>query len=170
MFSEDCGPGLECAGNICTTGQQCNPPHEPNNTENQAHWLPGITDHDSDGSSIMGQLDGNTDVDWFAYHGTDVWNAIVNPWASVNVNALELCIHAECVNGLENTNVTCPQGTTQQPSSGGRPGCCGTNTGNGFELNLSCGGWFGDDSAYIYMRVAGAQAGVCQNFTLSYHF
>jgi hypothetical protein len=170
MFSEECSGELVCVGNQCTTAQQCEAPHEPNNTEAQAHWLPGITDHDSDGSSIMGKLDGSSDVDWFAYEGTDVWNAIVNPWASLNVNALELCIHAECLNGLENTDVSCPQGTTQQPSPAGRPGCCGTNTGSGFELNLSCAGWFGDDSAHIYMRVSGAQAGVCQNFTLSYHF
>jgi hypothetical protein len=171
MFSEDCSGALECIDDTCTALQECDAPHEPNDIESQAHWLGMITDSDGDGSSIMGKLDGNTDFDWFAYHGVDGWSAVVNPWASVNVNALELCIHAECVNGLASTSVTCPQGTTQQPSPQGRPGCCATNTANeGFEIDMSCGGWFSDDSAYIYMRVSGAQAGVCQSFSLSYHF
>jgi hypothetical protein len=172
MFTEDCDAGLVCLGDVCTAEQQCEPdPNEPNGGENQATVLPGIGDSDGDGSTVMGQLAGASDYDWFVYTGSDNFGSVVNPYGGVNVNALELCLHFECLSGLENTTVACPMGTTQQPSPGGRPGCCATNT-TGFELDISgCStGGLGDDSGYVYMRVGGAEAGVCQDFTLSYHF
>lgn len=170
MFNEDCAGELMCPDGTCESVAECGDDrNEPNNGEIQAALLGSITDDDDDGSMVAGELEAPTDIDWFRYEGDDTALAIVGPYAQVNVNDLELCIHAECVNGLENTEVSCNEGTTLQPSPNGRPGCCGTNTG-GFDISLSCGGTFSDDSALIYMSVTGSEPGVCQEYTLTYNF
>ncbi len=170
MFNEDCAGSLTCPEGTCVSALECgDDPNEPNNGEIQAASLGPISDDDDDGSMVSGELEAPTDIDWFVYEGDDTALAIVSPYAQVNINDLELCIHAECVNGLENTDVSCNEGTTLQPSPNGRPGCCGTNTG-GFDISLSCGGTFSDDSALIYMSVAGSEPGVCQEYTLTYNF
>jgi hypothetical protein len=173
MFHEDCADGFDCIDDVCSARTECPAdPNEPNNGEIQATFLPPITDSDGDGSSINGVLENAFDIDWFRYEGSDVVGALVNPYAQLNVYALELCIYAECMNGLENTDISCPEGTTQRPSPSGRPGCCATNT-SGFEISLGCGSaWnpFTDESSYIYMSVTGSEPNVCQDFTLSYHF
>jgi len=169
-FNEDCAGTLICPEGTCGEPAACaDDPNEPNNGEIQATLLDPITDDDGQGSMISGELEAATDIDWFRYEGSDTTFSIVSPYAQVNVNSLELCMYAECLNGLENTDVSCNKGTTQQPSPNGRPGCCGTNTG-GFELNLSCGGTFTDDSALIFISVAGSEPGVCQEYTVSYHY
>jgi hypothetical protein len=170
QFNEDCRGSLICPEGTCEEPAVCgDDPNEPNNGEMQAALLDPITDDDDQGSMVSGELQSPNDIDWFRYEGTDTSFAIVGPYAQVNVNALELCIYAECVNGLENTDVTCNEGTTLQPSPNGRPGCCGMDTG-GFEISLSCGGTLSDDSALIYMSVAGSEPGVCQEYTLTYNF
>lgn len=169
-FNEDCAGTLICPEGTCVSPTECgDDPNEPNNGEIQATLLDPITDDDGRGSMVSGELEAATDIDWFRYEGEDTAFSIVGPYAQVNVNALELCMYAECLNGLENTDVTCNEGTTQQPSPNGRPGCCGTDTG-GFELNLSCGGTFSDDSALIFISVTGSEPGVCQEYTVSYHY
>lgn len=170
MFNEDCAGELICPEGTCEEPTSCeDDPFEPNNGEIQATLLPPITDDDDQGDMLTGELEAAQDIDWFRYEGDDTALAIVGPYAQVNVNALELCIYAECLNGLENTDVSCNEGTTLQPSPNGRPGCCGSNT-SGFEISLSCGGTFSDDSAQIFMSVTGSDPGVCQEYTLSYHF
>lgn len=170
MFNEDCVGELVCPEGTCVSAAECGEDtNEPNNGEMQAALLGPISDDDDDGTMLAGELEAPTDIDWFLYEGEDTSFAIVSPFAQVNINDLELCIHAECVNGLENTEVSCNKGTTLQPSPGGRPGCCGTNT-SGFEISMSCGGTFTDDSALIYMSVAGSEPGVCQEYTLTYNF
>jgi len=170
MFNEECAGALICPEGTCVEPGECgDDPNEPNNGEIQAADLGAITDDDDQGSMIAGELEAANDIDWFVYEGSDTTFAVVGPYVQVNVNALEVCMYAECLNGLENTDVTCNKGTTQQPSPNGRPGCCGTDTG-GFDINLSCGGALSDDSALIYMSVTGSEPGVCQEYTLSYHF
>ena len=169
-FNEDCTGSLICPAGTCEEPAACaDDPNEPNNGEIQAAVLDPITDDDGQGSMVSGELQSTTDIDWFRYEGSDTTFAVVSPYAQINVNSLELCMYAECINGLENTSVTCNEGTTQQPSPNGRPGCCGTDTG-GFELNLSCGGTFSDDSALIFISVDGSEPGVCQEYTVSYHY
>ncbi|MCR9161527.1 MAG: hypothetical protein NXI35_12635 [bacterium] len=170
QFNEDCAGALLCPMGTCEEPAQCgDDPYEPNNGEVQAFLLDPITDDDDQGSMFSAELEAATDIDWFRYEGSDTAFAIVGPYAQVNVNALELCIYAECLNGLENTDVTCNEGTTQQPSPNGRPGCCGTDSG-GFEINLSCGGVISDESALVFMSVAGSEPGVCQEYTVTYNF
>jgi hypothetical protein len=172
MFNEDCAGDLMCLDDVCMASAECgDDPNEPNNGDIQATFLPPIGDNDGEGSMVAGELESANDIDWFRYEGSDNINGQVNPYAQLNVVALELCIYAECNEGLDATNLACPEGTTQQPSPSGRPGCCATNT-MGFELDMSCGGFnpIGDDSAIIYMSVNGSEPGVCQEYTLTYHF
>ncbi len=170
QFNEECAGELICPDGSCVAPTVCgDDPNEPNDGEAAAVLLDPITDDDDTGSMVAGELDSPMDIDWYRYEGSDTALAIVGPYAQVNINALELCVYAECLNGLENTEVSCNKGTTQQPSPGGRPGCCGMNTG-GFDISLSCGGTFSDDSALIYMSVTGSEAGVCQEYAITYNF
>ncbi len=171
MFNEDCAGSLICPEGTCVAGEACGDDEfEPNNGEIQATLLAPITDDDDDGTQLQGELEAATDIDWFRYEGEDTAFAQVGPYAQVNINALEVCIYAECLKGLGQTEVTCPKGATQQPSPGGRPGCCAANT-DGFEVDLSCnGGVLSDEGAQIYMSVTGSEPGVCQEYTLTYHF
>lgn len=171
MFSEECDEGLTCSGDACVAPLDCDEDdHEPNATEDTASVRSPIGDGDGRGSQVTGLLDSPNDVDWFRYAGTDNFGAVVNPYGQLNVVALELCLHADCVSGLETTQITCPAGTTQTPSPEGRPGCCAAGT-MGFEIDLSCtDNPLVSDDATIYMSVRGSEAGVCQEFTLSYHY
>jgi hypothetical protein len=119
---------------------------------------------------VQGELQAVSDEDWFRFEGIDSAWGIVNPYAQVNVTSLSLCIYAECHTGLENTDVECPTGTTQQPSPGGTPGCCAQGV-DGIQMSLTCNaGVFGSDDAYIYMSVTGSEPGVCQEYTITYHY
>ncbi len=170
MFNEDCAGELMCPEGTCVSVAACtDDANEPNDGEMQATLLDPITDDDDQGSMVSGQLSAPGDTDWFRYEGDDTAFAVVSPYVQVNVNALQLCMYAECVNGLGNTDVSCNEGTTLQPSPNGRPGCCGINTG-GFQINLSCGGTFTDDDALIFMSVTGSEAGVCQDYTVTYNY
>lgn len=168
---DTCDGTLTCVDGICTAPSACTPDtSEPNDVEPEAAILPMIGDDDTRQTSVQGQLDGDADVDWYQYQGADYFGSLVNPYAAVNVLALEVCLFAECLDGLAATSLACPEGTTQQPSPGGRPGCCASGT-TGFEISLSCGfTGLDDDSAIIAMRVSGGEAGLCQDYTLTYHF
>ena len=171
QFNEDCAGSLVCLDDVCSAGEQCSDDEwEPNNGEIQAAFLPPITDDDGDMAQVSGELQSPNDEDWFRFEGTDTSFSVVNPYAQVNITALTLCMYAECTDGLELTEVTCPEGTTQQPSPGGRPGCCAQGA-DGIEMELSCmAGYLGSDDAYIYMSVTGSEPGICQEFTIGYHY
>jgi hypothetical protein len=171
QFNEDCTGSLLCVDDVCTGAPECaDDEWEPNNGEIQAAFLPPINDEDVNGSYVQGELEAPTDEDWFRFEGLDSAWGIVNPYAQVNVTSLTLCIYAECTSGLANTSVECPMGSTQQPSLGGLPGCCAQGAA-GIDMTLSCNaGFLGSDDAYIYMSVTGSEPGVCQEFTLTYHY
>ncbi len=168
-----CADLLVCEAGVCIETAACDPDEfEGNGTEDTAYLLGLIGDLDSYGGTVNASLDGDGDVDWFQYQGIDEFGAFVNPYAAVSVLSLRVCIYAECLEeGLAATAVTCPEGTMQSPSPGGRPGCCAE--GNpGFELDLECGGFnpIGNEDAIISMRVEGGELGVCQDYSLSFHF
>jgi hypothetical protein len=167
---QPCGGDLVCELGTCAVPDTCLPDiSEPNENEDEAYILESIYDNDGYGAGVLAQLDGDADVDWYQYQGMDGYDGLVNPAVSISVLALEVCIYAECLNGLANTTVECPMGSTQQPTAGGRPGCCAAGT-ESFEISLSCGGWLDDGSSIVWMSVGSAEAGVCQEYTLSYHF
>lgn len=171
QFNEDCLSSLSCIDDVCTGAAVCaDDPWEPNNGEIQAAFLGTITDEDEYGGYVDGELEAPTDEDWFVYEGTDSSWGLVGPYAQVNVTSLTLCMYVECHNGVENAEVECPMGTTQQPSLGGLPGCCGQGV-DGIAMTLTCNaGVLGSDNADVYLSVTGSDPGVCQEFTITYNY
>jgi hypothetical protein len=139
---------------------------EPNDSEEEAQSLGQFNDCDGNGGSISGVLSLG-DEDWFTYTGTDAFGCIVDPEREiVTEGSLRICKFAECLNGLENTELTCPPGTQSATSPAGRPGCCGSS---GFKMGVfDCAGTI-NDSANVYIRI---DQGVpqCTQYTLNYHY
>jgi hypothetical protein len=147
-------------------------PGEPNPTESLALKLKDkpASDCDKDGS---GKLDGvikGKDVDWYWYQGNDDFLCSVDPTRALKPTdkGLRLCKFFECLNGVGNTEVKCPAGTTAEKSPDSRPGCCAAK---GFTVDLNCKG-SGDDVAYVYIRVDSptADASTCVSYALDYHY
>lgn len=170
QFNDECEGDLVCIDQQCSAPLVCeDDPNEPNDAEGAATYLPPIGDSDSEGSSILAELDGATDVDWYRYQGSDNIGSLVNPAIYTSIFSLESCIFIECLGGAEYTNVDCPEGTNQKPSASGIPGCCSTNS-EGFQMHFACDDTFTDDSANVYMRVSGGPADLCQQYSIDYHF
>jgi hypothetical protein len=146
-------------------------PAEPNQAESQAFKLKAtpIGDCEGDGS-ITGVIKGASDVDWFTYQGTDgVCNVDPSRTLMPSDQGLRICKYLECLNGIANTEFTCPNGTTNDKSPDGRPGCCGAG---GFKIgDLNCKNTI-DEVAYVYIRIdrPGASAATCVNYNLVYHY
>jgi len=170
LSSDETGDCLDgeteaCAEPICDVDVD-----EPNDTEQQAAFLGAIGDDDDDGSQARGQLGGSEDIDWYFYEGSDDFLSTTDPFAQSNVRELEVCIYLECVAGIAITQIDCPQGTTPRTSPAGRPGCCAQNS-EGFGFDPTCGSSsLNDDSSVVFMSVARGPAGVCQPYSLTYHF
>ena len=162
-----CDGDLVCFEGVCETALQCPADvNEPNDSEADAMSLGTITDCDSSGSSLSGVLSLG-DEDWFTYIGDDVFGCLVDPEREIVTDgSLRICKFAECLNGLPNTEITCPPGTQSAMSPAGRPGCCGSS---GFKMGVfDCAGTI-DDDARIYIRI---DQGVpqCTQYTLNYHY
>lgn len=149
----------------------CNPEDdiEPNNGENEAEKLPNITDDDADGSRIESILAGEGDVDWFAYMGSDVAFAYVDPASGIDADMeLRLCLFVECTNG--NTKpFTCTDSIYDESPDNTFPGCCNTGGSAFVSIDLYCDAG-DDDSAYVFMRVDQGHADVCVPYEITYHF
>lgn len=148
----------------------CNPKdvEEPNNSEDSATVLPNITDNDGDGGVVESILGGSDDEDWFAYRGSDVAFAYVDPTGELMTNmALRLCIFVECENGFTEPP-TC-QGSVDAESPQYRKGCCNSGSAPFVSIDLYCDG-DGDDSAFVFMRVDEGYDNVCTPYTIEYHF
>lgn len=164
---EACGEGLVCLEGLCAVLECGLDVFEPSESEADATVLGEIDDADGSGSMFTGVLAGPTDVDWYRYVGDDDIFAVVNPTRDVQADgALRICKFAECLNGLPNTEVACPGGTTPTLSPAGRPGCC---SGSGFELSdINCAGVI-EDSMHVFIRVD--QPGqTCVGYTINFHF
>ncbi|MEZ4384107.1 MAG: hypothetical protein R3A79_22430 [Nannocystaceae bacterium] len=148
----------------------CNPTDvdEPNNSENTATVLPNITDSDGDGDVVESILAGADDEDWFAYRGTDVAFAYVDPTGDLMADMqLRLCIFVECANGPTKP-VTC-QGSIDAESPDYRQGCCNTGAAPFVSIDLYCDA-NDDDSAFVFMRVDQGYENICTPYTIEYHF
>ncbi len=154
----------------CDTG-----PGEPsNNAEATAAPLPAMDDADpSPHPQISGVINGNSDVDWYTYTGSD-GVGVVDPHVTFPSDlGLRLCSYFECL--ALNTLVTCPAGATADRSSAGRLGCCvnaGTVSLSVFDVYCGEAGGGNDDSLRVFIRVdgPGLSASTCVPYTVDYHF
>jgi hypothetical protein len=157
------GPGA-------TTGAGCNDggPGEPNDTMGQAYNLGEISDNDGDGSQVQGTMASATDVDWYKYHGVDLFGNVVDPTRQVMSAGVRICKYIECDNG-ESDDFTCPSNTTADMQSG-LPGCCWSDS-TPVTLDLTCGSTDLDsDNATVFIRVDNPQKLVCQPYVVQYHY
>lgn len=149
----------------------CNPEdeHEPNNVEDDAKKLPNITDEDSAGAHIESILAGEGDVDWFAYMGSDVALAFVDPASGIDADMeLRLCLFVECINGPTKP-FTCTDSIYDETPDLTLPGCCNSGGSAFVAIDLYCEAG-GDESAYVFMRVDQGHDDICVPYEITYHF
>ena len=148
----------------------CNPAdsHEPNNVEDEAKKVPNITDDDSAGGIIESILAGQDDVDWFAYMGSDVAFAYVDPAGGLDADMeLQLCLFVSCLTG-PNPSLGCPGAIYDESPDYLLPGCCNVGGSTFVSIDLDCVG--DDDSAYVFMRVDQGHDDICVPYEITYHF
>jgi hypothetical protein len=164
-----CDSESTCIAGTCEGQMNCNVDgYEPNDDEASATDLGTLGDGDDPGS-IAGELDHDTDVDWFTYAGEDDLGVGPGVAPTRNLDAdggLRLCKFLECPSGIADTELTCPDGSDLAQSPGGRPGCCGNASIAMPDFN--CAGTT-DDSAQVYIRVDNA-ALQCVQYTISYEY
>jgi hypothetical protein len=163
-----CADDLLCIEDACEATQVCNADdNEPNESEVDALNFGEINDNDDSGGSVAGVLDHGDDEDWFTYTGDDDLGYVVDPTREIVTDGeLRICKFAECLDGLEITEIACPPGTNEDTSPAGRPGCC---SDEGFEMGAFNCGDTSEDSAYIYIRLD-QPVQQCVSYTLNYHY
>jgi hypothetical protein len=143
-------------------------PGEPNDTIDQATVLGTISDNDADGVSIQAALATVNDVDWYRYHGVDLFGNVVDPTRQLLSTGLRICKYIEC-DGGESNSFSCPSGTMADTQAG-HPGCCWSAT-SPVTIDLTCGSSSLDsDNATVFIRVDDPTKVPCQAYTLSYHY
>lgn len=150
----------------------CNPADdlEPNNTESQAHVLNNVTDQDTDGSLVASILAGDQDVDWFAYMGSDVAFAYVDPTGFIDADDdVRLCLYVECMIGYT-PPPDCINSVYDESPEEGLVGCCDVGGDAFVSIDLTCVAGEGDDSAWVFMKVDRGTPDVCVHYDLEYHF
>jgi hypothetical protein len=146
-------------------------PAEPNEVEQDADLVQAdpIGDCDGDGHVLGGIIDGAQDVDWFVYQGND-GICVVNPSGelSADLPGARLCVFIECLQG-DTEFGPCPATASEDTSPDGLPGCCSTSS---LDLDgFNCTGTTSED-LWVYMRVdqPGGPSGVCNSYTVTYHY
>ena len=163
-----CIDGYVCQNDVCGVGIECPDDVEPPvDAEDSAKDLGDITDNDDDFFEVTGILSGNSDTDWYAWHGADTLGYVAEPTFTLVSGAQRHCMFFECDDGgAAQTKVTCPVGTDFAISPLLRPGCCSADS---FVIkDLNCPG--NDESAKMWLRVDKAAADTCSTYTFKLHF
>ena len=133
------GGGTTCSGDT----------YENNDSFGSPAHLAAITDCDSTGSSLTSVISGSSDVDYYAYSGTDTTGCVVDPSAQVDTDGLEVCVIASCKSGII-ALAGCSAGSPASSLPSNMAGCCAQGTIE-VKPDVSCSG--SDDSMDILMRV-----------------
>jgi hypothetical protein len=121
---------------------------------------------------IAGTLDGSGGVDWWKYdadynNGCGGAGSHPNPTHTLTADpAVRMCVYFRCKINDADADLTCPNGTTDDTSPGGHPGCCTTEGALAFELN--CVGV--EDDAEVFIRLDMAPANACVDYSVSYTY
>lgn len=172
--AETSAPDEETSGGSGEGGEApvvCNPAdnYEPNDIEDESKTLPNITDEDEAGGTFKSILAGEADIDWFAYMGTDVAFAYVDPFSGIDAHMeLRLCLFVECVNGPTQP-FNCLDSVYEESPDLVLPGCCNFGGSTFVSIDLFCNAG-DDDSAYVFMRVDQGNADMCVPYEITYHF
>jgi hypothetical protein len=143
----------------------CVDPNEPNETSAAAFSLSAtpVDDNDDQGGAFTGTVQ-DSDVDWFTYLGSDGGlTGVVDPTIEVVGGSVQICMYLDCTSKPQ--TFSCPTGTTAD-ADGDLNGCCAAT---GFTVDdLDCTG--GSDDANVYIRVKASGAGVCESYSMTYHY
>jgi hypothetical protein len=137
------------------------PGFEPNESESSATDLGAYTDCDGTGTSISAMLDGDSDVDFYFFDGTDESGCLVDP-TGITGAGVRLCLFATC----PGASVSCSAGQSAT-SPGGHAGCC-TPSGGTVTLDVNCSG-LSDDST-VYIRVDQPTTNACTPYSVDFHY
>ncbi len=152
--------GSTTGGNVCD-----DPGFEPNEDEDTAEDL-GDKGCGEMAGTVMGVLDGDTDVDFSTFHGVDgMACGFNNPFISVTLtasDAVRLCVYTDCDNGTP--MFMCPMGSMFTMSPNGLPGCCGCGDMS-FQFNCSNSQ---NESADVYVSVDQAPVDSCVDWSVGY--
>lgn len=165
------GPG--CIGGAGGTGGTGGSGFDAPNAETNAVYLGEIEDDDDCGGVVSGVINGNTDVDWYYYHGTDHVLALVDPVRDRQQDQdLQICAYVDCDNGETDPGVSC---TDSQPDQSGQglDGCCTDGNATSFEIGFCCTtGCLGSEDANLYISVAGPTLGssACVDYEILFHY
>jgi hypothetical protein len=119
-------------------------------------------------------INGNADVDWYFYHGSDTISGLVDPTRDRQQDQdLQVCAYVECDNGDTDPGITCSNGSSDQQSASGLHGCCTTGDTTEFDMDFCCTTLCaGSDDANIYISVAGPalSANACVDYAILWHY
>lgn len=131
---------------------------EPNNTEATARALGTIDDCDGSGKSTSGVISSSSDVDVYAFNGTDTFGCSVNPTVTAT-GSVTLCMKLACKSGTTELK-SCTKGVKMGTE------CCGTSV----EADVNCTGTTSDDTKVTITVRPNASASACAAYTLAYHY
>lgn len=143
----------------------CPDSNEPNNTSAAAKSLSAdpVSSDDTDGTGSFVGAAQDADEDWYTYEGSDDIDGAPDPGVGFTSGNVEVCIFMDCLTGTEEYECPAP---TVATDVGDLSGCCGTAD---FAVGIDCLGTISDD-ANVYIRVKASNAGVCEAYSLTYHY
>lgn len=153
------------------SGLECNPSdmYEPNDDVAASHYLGSIGDDDALGGTVVAGLEGDEDIDWYRYLGSDDAGNVVDATRTVDATeAIRVCKYIACVDGPVDL-AACPEGSLAGSTDTGVPGCCiqGGSISD-FRIEFDCPGI--SDDATIYISIDSGPANVCTAYTMDFHY
>ena len=167
----ECGDGLVCnADDICEVATCDDKKDEPNDDPFDPFELMGLSD-DDDPITVMSQLSGESDDDWFRYFCEEpgVLGGLTTPELVVDVGpGVMSCLFLDCLVG-GNPEFDCPAGTTEANAPvDNMPGCCVTGAAS-FEIDgPNCPDGMNQDDVNVHLRFGGGEEEVCTAYSFSY--
>ncbi len=164
-----CDEGLACEQDVCVA------PLCPMDDEDPANDIPqdaidlGEFDDGGGGDTIISQLSGSDDVDWWSYTCNDTALEELDPSRQITqAMPLRVCKFPDCVVGGNPTQFSCPPNATEESIDFGfLTGCCVTD-GSSFNVDYNCPD-SNDDSVIVYVRVDQAEeADVCVDYQIDF--
>lgn len=137
---------------------------EPNDTSAAAFSLAVDPVDDNDViETFIGTAMG-ADEDWYTYEGSDGGlTGEVDPTVTVVSGAVQVCMYLDCLTKPQ--TFSCPNGSTAD-TNGELLGCCANDTITVDDLDCDP---IADD-ANVYIRVKALGAGVCESYSVNWHY
>lgn len=164
----ECGDGLVCnADDICEVAVCDTKKDEPNDDPFDPFALTDLSD-DDDPITVMSQLSGEGDVDWFQWTCDEPFFGLTTPDLDVTAPVdVRTCLFLDCPMG-GNPLFECPDGTMAMNAPiDNLPGCCVVGNGSFTIDEPNCPDGSNDD-VIANLRVDGGEEAVCADYSFTY--